>query len=62
MISMKPRHDRYNYVVFTDTLLVWGMYITYIEEALKYISVTQLQIINLDSYSAEEHQHAEKVR
>lgn len=44
-----------------DTLLLWGMYSVYIEETMKFINKTQIEIINLEDYSDHERIHAEKV-
>lgn len=36
--------------LFLDTLLLWGMYIEYIEEALKFVDRNQLLIVKMEDY------------
>jgi len=44
-----------------DALLLWGLYVEYIEEAFKFIRREQIYIIKLESYSHEETNTMSKV-
>ena len=45
-----------------DTLLLWGLYVEYIEEAFKFIKRKQLIVIKLEEYKKRKTAHILKVR